>query len=110
MGALGSLNFFSMKKFSEDCERERHSRKIFEYCSKNMGVVPLYFPGDEYALDGIREITEKGNPKAAKHTLRNGDSFRQWEKIIYNAAEKKLYCPQFNDTVIEAISGGKLVH
>ncbi len=110
MGALGSLNFFSMEKFLEDCERERHSRKIFEYCSKNMGVIPLYFPGDENALDGICEIAEKGNPKAAEHTLRNVDSFRQWEKIINNAAEKKLYCPQLNDTFIEGISGGKLVH
>ncbi len=109
MGALGSLNFFSMEKFLEDCERERHSRKIFEGCPKNMGVIPLYFPGDEQALEGIREIAEKGNPKVAEHTLRNVDSFRQWEKIINNAAEKKLYCPQLNDTVIEAISGGKIV-
>jgi len=105
MGALGSLNFFSMEKFVEDCERERHSIKIFESCSTNMGVIPLYFPGDESALEGIREIAEKGNPKVAEHTLRNVDSFRQWEKIINDAAEKKLYCPQLNDTVIAAIKG-----
>jgi trimethylamine---corrinoid protein Co-methyltransferase len=105
MGALGSLNFFSMEKFVEDSERERHCMKIFQSCSKNMGVIPLYFPGDETALEGIREIAEKGNPKVAEHTLRNVDSFRQWEKIINNAAEKKLYCPQLNDTVIAAIRG-----
>ena len=30
MGALGSLNFFSLEKFLEDCERERRSMIIFE--------------------------------------------------------------------------------
>lgn len=110
MGALGSLNFFSVEKFLEDCERERHSRKIFETCAKNVGVIPLYFPSDDHALEGIREIAEKGNPKSAEHTLKNVGSFRQWEKIINDAAEKKLYFPQLNDTVIEAISGGKRAH
>jgi trimethylamine--corrinoid protein Co-methyltransferase len=107
MGALGSLNFFSMEKFVEDCERERHSRKIFAACPKNSGVIPLYFPGDDQALEGIREIAERGNAKFAEHTLKNVDSFRQWEKTINDAAEKKLYCPQLNDTVIEAIRRGK---
>ncbi len=105
MGALGSLNFFSMEKFSEDCERERHSRAIFETCSKNVGVIPLYFPGDDQTLEGLREIAEKGNPKTAEHTLKNVDSFRRWENIINEAAQKKLYCPQLNDTVTEAIRG-----
>lgn len=107
MGALGCLNFFSVEKFLEDCERERHSRKIFETCPKDVGVIPLYFPGDDHALAGIREIAEKGNPKIAEHTLKNVDSFRQWERIINDAAEKKLYCPQLNDTVIEKISVGE---
>lgn len=110
MGALGSLNFFSVEKFLEDCERERHSRKIFETCSKKVGVIPLYFPHDDHALEGIREIAEKGNPKAAEHTLKNADSFRQWEKTINAAADKKLYCPHLNDIVIEAISGGERAH
>jgi len=110
MGALGSLNFFSMEKFVQDCERERHSRKIFEACPANTGVMPLYFPGDDHALAGIREIAEKGNPKTAEHTLQNVDSFRQWEKIINAAARKKLYCPQLNDTIIEAISGREMTH
>jgi len=102
MGALGSLNFFSMEKFLEDCERERHSRKIFNTCPQNNDVIPLYFPGDDHALEGIREIAVKGNPKLAEHTLKNVDSFRQWEKIIIDAAKKKSYCPQLNDTVMEA--------
>jgi trimethylamine--corrinoid protein Co-methyltransferase len=110
MGALGSLNFFSEEKFLEDCERERHSRKIFETCPKNVGVIPLYFPGDDHALEGIREIAEKGNPKFAEHTLKNVDSFRQWEKTINDAAQKKLYYPELNDTVIEAMSGGERAH
>jgi len=109
MGALGSLNFFSMEKFVQDCERERYSRKIFDAAPKNTGVIPLYFPGDDHSLAGIREIAEKGNPKTAEHTLRNVDSFRQWEHVIKEAAKKKLYSPQLNDTVIESINGGKRV-
>lgn len=107
MGALGSLNFFSLEKFMEDCERERHSKKIFDALPQDTGVIPLYFPADDQSLTGIREIAEKGNPKGAEHTLKNVDSFRQWENIINEAATKKLYYPQLNDTVIEAIKGGK---
>ncbi len=70
------------------------------------GVLPLYFPGDDHAFEGIREIAEKGNAKFAEHTLKNVDSFCLWEKTINDAAKKKLYCPQLNDTVIEAISRG----
>ncbi|MBM9604155.1 trimethylamine methyltransferase family protein [Desulfopila inferna] len=110
MGALGSLNFFSLEKFMEDCERERYSRKIFEEIPKNTGVIPLYFPGDDHALEGVREIAEKGNPKTAEHTLKNVDSFRQWEKIINEAAKKKLYYPQLNDTVIDAIKVREIAH
>ncbi|MEE4242890.1 MAG: trimethylamine methyltransferase family protein [Desulfopila sp.] len=110
MGALGSLNFFSVEKFLEDCERERYSRKIFEECPADAGVLPLYFPGDNHAFEGIREIAEKGNPKTAEHTLKNVDSFRLWEKAVSSAAEKKLYCPQLNDTVLEAIRSGERVY
>lgn len=88
MGSLGSLNFFSLEKFLEDCERERHSRTIFEAIPKDMGVMPMYFPGDDQALAGIREIAEKGNPKIADHTLKNVDSFRLWGDIISRAAKK----------------------
>ncbi|MGD9260603.1 MAG: trimethylamine methyltransferase family protein [Desulfobacterales bacterium] len=102
MGALGSLNFFSLEKFLEDCERERRSRMIFDGIPKDKGMIPLYFPGDDQALAGIREIAEKGNPKFADHTLKNVDSFRQWEDIISQAAKKKLYYPQLNDIVIDS--------
>jgi trimethylamine--corrinoid protein Co-methyltransferase len=108
MGALGSLNFFSLEKFLEDCERERHSRIIFESIPKDTGVIPMYFPGDDQALAGIREIAEKGNPKVADHTLKNVDSFRKWEDTICQAAEKKLYYPQLNDIIINKIKSAVL--
>ena len=103
MGALGSLNFFSLEKFLEDCECERHSRTIFEAVPKDMGIIPMYFPGDDQALAGIREIAEKGNPKVADHTLKNVDSFRKWENTICRAAKEKRYYPQLNDIVIDTI-------
>ncbi len=109
MGAMGSLNFFSLEKFLEDCERERRSKKIFEESPKDRGVIPMYFPEDDEALSGIREIAEKGNPKSADHTLKNVDSFRLWENKINEAAKKKLYYPQLNDTVIEIISRGEMI-
>jgi trimethylamine--corrinoid protein Co-methyltransferase len=104
MGALGSLNFFSLEKFLEDCERERRSRKIFDLIPKDIGVIPLYFPGDDQSLAGIREIAEKGNPKNADHTLKNVDSFRLWGDSIGQAAKKKIYYPQLNDIVIDSIN------
>ena len=103
MGALGSLNFFSLEKFLEDCERERRSKTVFDAIPKDKGVIPLYIPSDFQALAGIREIAEKGNPKDADHTLKNVDSFNQWENTIRQAAKKKLYYPQLNDTVIDSI-------
>ena len=103
MGALRSLNFFSLEKFLEDCERERQSRMIFESIPKDIGVIPMYFPADDQSLVGIREIAEKGNPKNADHTLKNVDAFLQWEDSICQAAKTKLYYPQLNDTVIDSI-------
>lgn len=107
MGALGSLNFFSLEKFMEDCEREKCARKIFDAAPKDMGEIPLYFPADHQAIEGIREIAEKGNPKSADHTLKNVDSFFLWESTIVQAAKKRLYYPQLNDTVIDLIKNGK---
>jgi trimethylamine--corrinoid protein Co-methyltransferase len=104
MGALGSLNFFSLEKLMEDCERERRSRIIFESLPKDIGVIPMFFPADDQALAGIRDIAEKGNPKNADHTLKNVDSFRLWEESINQAARKKLYYPQLNDLVIDSIT------
>ncbi|ETR65295.1 MAG: hypothetical protein OMM_06091 [Candidatus Magnetoglobus multicellularis str. Araruama] len=102
MGALGSLNFFSLEKFLEDCDRERHSRKIFSEIPKDIGVIPIHFPTDAQALEGIREIAEKGSAKNADHTLKNVDSFRQWADTIRQAAKKKHYYPQLNDMIIDS--------
>ena len=104
MGALGSLNFFSLDKFLADCERERSSRRIFDEVANNAGVMPLYFPGDECALEGIREIAEKGSPKNADHTLKNVDSFRLWWDAVCRAAKDKIYFEQLNDIVMDAIT------
>lgn len=109
LGALGSLNFFSLEKFLEDCERERRSQQVFAQSPTDRGVIPLYFPADDDALSGIREIAEKGNPKSADHTLKNVDAFRLWESTINAAAKKKLYYPQLNDTVIEVIGRGEMI-
>jgi len=109
LGALGSLNFFSLEKFLEDCERERRSERIFAQSPKDRGVIPMYLPADDEALAGIREIAAKGNPKSADHTLRNVDSFRRWESAINTAASKKLYYPQLNDTVIQTIGRGEMI-
>ena len=103
MGALGSLNFFSLEKFVEDCDRERRSKKDFDNMPKDQGVIPMYFPGDPDALSGIREIAEKGNPRDADHTLRNVDSFNRWEETIKKAAQKKRYYPRLNDIVIDSL-------
>ncbi|MEX1299616.1 MAG: trimethylamine methyltransferase family protein [Desulfotignum sp.] len=101
MGALGNLNFFSLEKFLEDCEKERHSKKIFDAIPKDNGMIPLYFPADDQALSGIREIAEKGsNPRSADHTLQNVDSFRHWENSISQAAKQNHYYPQLSDMVI----------
>lgn len=103
MGALGSLNYFSLEKFLEDCERERQARRIFDTIPKDVGTIPLYFPADDHALDGIREVAEKGNPKSADHTLKNVDAFRQWSDRIRLAAKKKIYYPELDDKVIHSI-------
>ncbi len=109
MGALGSLNFFSLDKFIEDCERERKSVKIFNEAPKDKGIIPMYFPEDKDTMTGIKEIAEKGGPKNAEHTLRHVESFMKWENTINERARKKLYYPQLNDTVIEMISRGDVI-
>lgn len=99
LGALGSLNFFSLEKFWADCERERSSAKLFQTLSKDVGVIPMYFPGDDQALAGIREIAAKGSPMSTDHTLKNVDSFRHWWNTICDAAKEKTYYPQLKDIV-----------
>ncbi|MCP4671701.1 MAG: trimethylamine--corrinoid methyltransferase [Desulfobacula sp.] len=85
-GALGSLNYFSVEKFIKDCEMERESIKAFTGNLESQFIQPLYFPQDNQAMQGIREIAEKGNPKYADHTLRNVESFMKWEKTIQSKA------------------------
>ena len=109
MGAMGSLNFFSLEKFEEDCERERKNLQLFSSAPQDRGVIPLYTPVDPESMEGIREIAEKGGPKNAEHTLRNVDSFFSWEKSIDEAAKDKLYNPNINDTVTEMIGKGTMV-
>ncbi len=109
MGALGSLNFFSLEKFEEDCERERKNSKLFAKAPVDKGIIPLYTPADQEAMEGIKEIAEKGGPKNAEHTLRKVDSFINWENSINEAAQNKLYYPNINDTVIEMIGKGTMV-
>ena len=99
MGALGSLNFFSLEKFIEDCAVERSADKLFRESEANHGVISLYFPSDENALKGIREIAEKGNPKNADHTLKNVDAFMKWEEVINAAAMKRIHYPDLDDNV-----------
>ena len=98
MGALGSLNYFSLEKFVEDCRRERAARKVW-LNTRHDFAVPLYFPEDQQVLKGIREIVQKGAPKHADHTLRNVDAFIKWRKKLSEAAEKKEYFPELQNTV-----------
>lgn len=110
LGAMGSLTYFSLLKFMEDCEREKIARNIFEQSqTKETGIIPLYLPSDAQAFEGIREMAEKGgNPRSTDHTLRNVESFTNWENKVNEEAKKKLYFPQLNDTVIELISRGEI--
>jgi trimethylamine--corrinoid protein Co-methyltransferase len=98
MGALGSLNYFSLEKFVEDCIRERAARKTW-LNTRHDFAVPLYVPEDPYVLKGIREILQKGAPKNADHTLRNVDAFINWRKKLASAAEEKEYFPELRVAV-----------
>lgn len=98
MGALGSLNYFSLDKFVQDCERERETRKIM-LKTRHDFVVPLYFPEDPAVLEGIREIAEKGGAKNADHTLRNINAFRDWQKTLLEMSEKKIYYPELRNSL-----------
>jgi trimethylamine--corrinoid protein Co-methyltransferase len=98
MGAMGSLNFFSLEKFIEDCKRERAARRIWMKMRHDF-IVPLYVPEDENVVRGIREIAEKGGPKNADHTLNNVDAFMKWRKKLVEASEQKVYFPELQDTI-----------
>ncbi len=98
LGALGSLNFFSLDKFIQDCNRERDSRKIM-WETRHDHIVPLYFPEDKRVIQGIREIIAKGGAKNADHTLNNIDSFNRWHSVVEEASYKKDYFPNLTDTI-----------
>jgi len=98
MGALGSLNFFSLDKFIQDCERERAARKIWLMTRRDF-LVPLYLPEDQNAVKGIREIVEKGGPKNADHTLTNVSAFYKWREKLAEAGRKKEYFPELDETI-----------
>jgi trimethylamine--corrinoid protein Co-methyltransferase len=98
MGTLGSLNYFSLEKFIEDCKRERAARKIW-LGKRHDFFVPLYVPEDKHVVSGIREIAEKGGPKNADHTLNNVDAFIKWRQKLVEASERKEYYPELPDTV-----------
>jgi len=98
MGALGSLNYFSLEKFIEDCKREREARKIW-LKTRHDFVVPLYLPEDKNALKGIREIAEKGGAKNADHTLNQLGVFSDWLNTLVRAAEKKVYFPELRNAI-----------
>ena len=98
MGAMGSLNFFSLEKFVEDCRREREARKVW-LNTRHDFVVPLYVPEDRQVVRGIREIAEKGGAKNADHTLYNVEAFINWRKKLAAAPAKKPYFPELQNTV-----------
>jgi len=98
MGALGSLNYFSIEKFVEDCKRERSARKVW-LRTRHDFIVPLYLPEDRNVVSGIREIAEKGGPKNADHTLNNVDAFVQWRRMLAEATKKKEYFPDLPNTI-----------
>jgi trimethylamine--corrinoid protein Co-methyltransferase len=98
MGALGSLNYFSLEKFVEDCQRERETRKIWLKARHDF-VVPLYVPEDRQVVRGIREIAEKGGPKNADHTLNNVEAFTNWRRKLAGAPAQKPYFPELRSTV-----------
>ena len=98
MGAMGSLNYFSLEKFVADCQKEREARKIWLQTRHDF-VVPLYLPEDRQVVRGIREIAEKGGPKNADHTLNNVEAFIKWRKKLADATTKKPYFPELKSTV-----------
>lgn len=98
MGAMGSLNYFSLDKFVQDCDRERLSRKTW-LRTRHDFVVPLYLPGDPFALKGIREIAEKGGAKNADHTLNNTGAFIKWQRKIVEMSEVKVYYPDLRNSL-----------
>ena len=100
MGAMGNLNYFSLEKFIQDCERERIARKQW-LRTRHYFVVPLHVPEDPQAVAGIREIAEKGGAKNADHTLNHVDAFACWHRVLAEAGEEKTYFPELRDVTAD---------
>ena len=100
MGAMGNLNYFSLEKFVQDCERERVARKVW-LKTRHDFIVPLHLPEDTEAVSGIREIAYKGGAKHADHTLNHVDTFARWHRVLTDAGVKKAYFPELVDTATE---------
>lgn len=98
MGALGNLNFFSLEKFIQDCQRERKARKMW-LMTRHDFLIPLYLPEDKNVVYGIREIAEKGGPKNADHTLNNVGAFYSWHEKLAEVARQKEYFPDLDESV-----------
>lgn len=87
-GALGNLQFFSPKKFEEDCRAETEARKaVNKNVIGEISVLPLHIPSDDQAMEAIFELAQKGNARITDHTLKNVDVFRKWEERV--ASEEK---------------------
>ncbi len=96
IGAMGNLNYFSLEKFIQDCERERIARKLW-LRNRHDFVVPLHVPEDPEAVAGIREIAEKGGAKNADHTLNHVDAFIRWHRVLAEVGGEKTYFPELRD-------------
>lgn len=96
MGAMGNLNFFSLDKFIQDCERERIAKTQW-LKTRHDFMVPLHLPEDPDTVAGIREIIERGGAKNADHTLRHVDAFAKWHNVLARAGQKKAYFPELKD-------------
>lgn len=101
MGAMGNLNFFSLDKFIQDCEREREARRLW-LKTRHDFIVPLHFPEDKNVVKGIKEIAEKGGPKNADHTLYNVGAFHRWHEKLTEEARKKEYYPDLEESIDDA--------
>jgi len=89
LGAMGTLNYFSVDKFVRDCELERLAQ-TYEQGEPSLPL-PLELPHDETALDGIREMALKGcNARQTDHCLRHIQSFTEWENQVMPSLRAQL--------------------
>lgn len=90
LGAMGNLNFFSREKFVEDCRRELAAKKRQPVPPV---PAPLHLPGDAHALDAVREIALRGNPRNTDHCLQHVDDFARWMAHLERAKVRPPKAP-----------------